>query len=160
MNSFVSIYQSPVGPITIIADEQAVKKISFKEKPGLAIRPNKLTEETCRQLKAYFEGEIQQFELPIAQEGTTFQQDVWSKLLDIPYGETISYAQFSAERPLAIRAMAAANGKNNLAIVVPCHRVIGSNGKLMGYAGELWRKKWLLEHEKDIAQKGQMSLKF
>ncbi|MFC3560032.1 methylated-DNA--[protein]-cysteine S-methyltransferase [Pedobacter jamesrossensis] len=87
-------------------------------------------------------------------------QEVWQNLLGIPYGKSISYAKFSEHKPLAIRAIAAANGRNNIAIVVPCHRVIGSNGKLVGYAGGLWRKQWLLQHEREVAQQGQTELKF
>ena len=100
-----------------------------------------------KELKAYFEGMLQTFTFPISQSGTEFQQQVWQNLLKIPYGEITSYAKFSAHKPLAIRAIAAANGKNNIAIAIPCHRVIGSNASLTGYAGGLWRKKWLLEHE-------------
>jgi methylated-DNA-[protein]-cysteine S-methyltransferase len=82
--------------------------------------------------------------------------------MTIPYGDTLSYLKLSQQmgNPLAIRAIAAANGKNNLAIVIPCHRVIGSSGKLVGYAGELWRKQWLLNHEREISQQGQLLLKF
>jgi methylated-DNA-[protein]-cysteine S-methyltransferase len=108
--------------------------------------------ECLAQLDEYFSGKRKNFELPLAQRGSDFQQSVWNHLLTIPFGKTISYLQMSKQMGdvKAIRAIAAANGKNNIAIVVPCHRVIGSDAKLVGYAGGLWRKKWLLEHETKI----------
>jgi methylated-DNA-[protein]-cysteine S-methyltransferase len=104
----------------------------------------------CReQLDEYFSGSREMFNLPMAQTGTAFQQKVWTLLHTIPFGKTLSYQTLSKQYGdlKAIRAIAAANGRNNLAILVPCHRVIGSNRSLTGYAGGLWRKKWLLEHE-------------
>ena len=105
------------------------------------------------QLIQYFNGERRVFDFPIHQTGTPFQQETWSLLMTIPYGRTISYQQLAIKTgdPKATRAVANANGKNNIAIVVPCHRVIGSNRELIGYAGGLWRKKWLLEHEAKVA---------
>jgi methylated-DNA-[protein]-cysteine S-methyltransferase len=105
------------------------------------------------QLIQYFNGERRQFDLPLHQPGTPFQQEVWNHLLTIPFGKTISYldlAKMTGDSK-ATRAVANANGKNNIAIIIPCHRVIGSNRELTGYAGGLWRKKWLLEHEAKIA---------
>lgn len=101
------------------------------------------------EFEAYFAGSLQAFTIPISQPGTAFQQSVWSKLLTIPYGHTTTYLQLAKDlqNPKAIRAVGTTNGKNQLWVVVPCHRVIGSNGTLTGYAGGLWRKKWLLEHE-------------
>ncbi|RYF79998.1 MAG: methylated-DNA--[protein]-cysteine S-methyltransferase [Chitinophagaceae bacterium] len=95
-----------------------------------------------------------QFKLPIKQAGTTFQQQVWKALQDIGPGKTISYLKLSKQlgNAKAIRAVGTANGKNNIAIIVPCHRVIGSNGSLVGYSGELWRKQWLLQHEAKYLQ--------
>jgi methylated-DNA-[protein]-cysteine S-methyltransferase len=105
------------------------------------------------QLIQYFQGERRIFELPINQHGTAFQQEVWSELMTIPYGKTISYLELARKTGdlKATRAVANANGKNNVAIIVPCHRVIGSNRELVGYGGGLWRKKWLLEHEAKVA---------
>lgn len=160
MNKFCTILKSPIGNITIIADDEAVSVISFGEKDTAGLEENSISRLAAQQLSEYFDGKLREFKLPIAQNGTAFQQEVWQNLLKIPYAQTISYAKFSEHKPLAIRAIAAANGKNNLAIVVPCHRVIGSDGKLVGYAGELWRKKWLLQHEIEVAQKGQTALKF
>lgn len=160
MKDYCSILKSPIGEIIILADDSTVNEITFKEKEIHELQENTISRLAAQQLQQYFEGTLTDFTFPIAQSGTDFQQGVWQNLLKIPYATTISYAKFAAHQPLAIRAMAAANGKNNLAIVVPCHRVIGSDGKLVGYAGELWRKKWLLQHECEVAQKGQTELKF
>jgi len=159
---YCSILQSPLGPISIIADEQFIQQITFKENLITEPQENEVTKLAVSQLTAYFEGSLKTFTLPIKQPGTAFQQEVWSALLTIDYGVTRSYLQMAKQmnNVLAIRAMAAANGKNNLAIVVPCHRVIGSDGTLVGYAGSLWRKKWLLDHEREVSQQGQMTLKF
>jgi len=160
MNKYCSLIKSPIGTITIIADDDAVTIISFEEKDIVGLAENSISQLAALQLKLYFEGKLQNFTFPMLQIGTEFQQEVWRNLSKIPYAETTSYAKFSAHQPLAIRAIAAANGRNNLAIAVPCHRVIGSDGKLVGYAGGLWRKKWLLQHEREVAQKGQTELKF
>ena len=105
------------------------------------------------QLIQYFNGERRIFELPISQEGTPFQKETWNLLMGIPFGKTISYLQLATRTgdPKATRAVANANGKNNVAIIVPCHRVIGANRELTGYGGGIWRKKWLLDHEMKIA---------
>ncbi|MEH3114998.1 methylated-DNA--[protein]-cysteine S-methyltransferase [Pedobacter terrae] len=158
--NYASVIASPIGKITILADDEFVHAVTFAEIDTTGLTENPLTLKLGQQLGDYFNGKLQQFNLPIKQNGTEFQQEVWQNLLTIPFGETISYAKFSAHHPLAIRAIAAANGKNNIAIVVPCHRVIGSNGKLVGYAGGLWRKQWLLQHEREVVQKGQTELKF
>ncbi len=155
-----SLLKSPIGDITIVADDLAVSEITFKTRDLADVSENEITRLAATQLAEYFEGKVTGFSFPMSQSGTDFQQEVWQSLLKIHYGETISYAKFSEHKPLAIRAIAAANGKNNLAIVVPCHRVIGSDGKLVGYAGELWRKKWLLQHEREVAGRGQTELKF
>jgi methylated-DNA-[protein]-cysteine S-methyltransferase len=160
MSNYCSIVSSPLGDITILADDNAVNVVTFSATDTVATTENALTQLAAQQLHQYFDGKLRDFTFPMAQSGTDFQQEVWQNLLKIPYAVTISYAKFSEHKPLAIRAIAAANGKNNLAIVVPCHRVIGSDGKLVGYAGELWRKKWLLQHEREVAQKGQTELKF
>lgn len=103
-----------------------------------------------RQVLAYFAGELTRFEIPLAPSGTAFQLDVWSALLDIPHGGTASYGEIAAAvgRPTAPRAVGAANGRNPIAVIVPCHRVIGSGGALVGYGGGLDRKRLLLEHER------------
>jgi len=101
------------------------------------------------QLKEYFQKKRRHFELPLYLAGSEFQKTVWNMLLSIPYGKTTSYGWIASKlgKPMAVRAVGRANGCNRIAIVVPCHRVIGQNGDLVGYGGELWRKKWLLEHE-------------
>ncbi|RZJ64668.1 MAG: methylated-DNA--[protein]-cysteine S-methyltransferase, partial [Flavobacterium sp.] len=142
--NYASVIESPIGKITVLADDDFVYTITFAEIDITGLTDNDLTKSVAKQLDNYFKGDLKAFDFPIKQKGTDFQQGVWQNLLAIPYGDTISYAKFSAHQPLAIRAIAAANGKNNIAIVVPCHRVIGSNGKLVGYAGGLWRKQWLL----------------
>jgi methylated-DNA-[protein]-cysteine S-methyltransferase len=105
------------------------------------------------QMIEYFNGKRRTFELPVYQHGTTFQEKVWSELLNIRFGKTISYMDLAKKLgdPKSIRAAATTNGKNNICIIIPCHRVIGSNNNLVGYSGGLWRKKWLLAHENKIA---------
>ena len=161
-NQYCTIVESPIGQLSIFADDDFVNKITFKKMDPSDLTENKVTRLAGLQLAEYFEGKRQSFNLPINQSGTDFQQSVWKGLTTIKYGTTISYLQFSTQlnNVLAIRAIAAANGKNDLAIIIPCHRVIGSNGKLVGYAGELWRKQWLLDHEREVSQQGQMTLRF
>ena len=158
--NYASVIETPIGRLSILADENFVHAVTFEEKDIADLTENELTVKVASQIREYFNGKLRDFNFPMKQKGTGFQQEVWQNLLTIPFGETTSYAKFSAHNPLAIRAIAAANGKNNMAIVVPCHRVIGSNGKLVGYAGGLWRKQWLLQHEREVAQKGQTELKF
>ncbi|SDG48414.1 methylated-DNA-[protein]-cysteine S-methyltransferase [Pedobacter terrae] len=158
--NYASVIETPIGKLIILADEDFVHAVTFEEKDIADLTENELTVKVANQLKEYFNGNLRDFDFAIKQKGTEFQHEVWQDLLNIPFGETTTYAKFSAHNPLAIRAIAAANGKNNIAIVVPCHRVIGSNGKLVGYAGGLWRKQWLLQYEREVAQKGQTELKF
>ena len=159
-NHYASVIESPIGKLTILADDEFVHAVVFTETDIRDLTENELTSKVALQFEDYFKGKLKDFDFPIKQKGTDFQQQVWQNLIAIPYGETTSYAKFSKHHPLAIRAIAAANGKNNIAIAVPCHRVIGSNRKLVGYAGGLWRKQWLLQHEREVAQKGQTTLKF
>ena len=154
MSDTTTYYHSPVGILKISGTEQYISEVTFKEKEETASEHLSPMLINCvEQLIQYFNGEIRQFDFPMNQSGTAFQQDVWNHLLSIPFGRTISYmdlAKMTGDTK-ATRAVANANGKNNIAIVVPCHRVIGSNRELTGYAGGLWRKKWLLEHEAKIA---------
>ena len=157
---YMSSLITPLGELFITGTHTAICAIAFeREHPNLA--RNNLTEQAKIELQEYFDLKRCSFTFPIAQPGTDFQQQVWQHLLTIEAGKPISYAALSRKmnHPLAIRAIAAANGKNKLMIVVPCHRVIGSSGKLVGYAGELWRKKWLLEHETALTGIGQSILK-
>jgi methylated-DNA-[protein]-cysteine S-methyltransferase len=156
-------YRTPVGIAFIVAEDGYITKVSIRdEELEETTTDSPVLLEAIKQLREYFDGERKEFDLPIKQPGSDFQQEVWQQLLQIKYGSTITYLQQSQQmnNPLAIRAIAAANGRNNLWIVVPCHRVIGSNGSLTGYAGGLWRKKWLLEHEAHVMGTGQTKLPF
>lgn len=148
--------ESPVGPLLLAADGAGLRQILFVNGRHPA-RPAPSWEkddaqfkETIRQLRAYFAGELEKFDLPLAPEGTPFQQKVWRRLCDIPYGETISYGELARRigNPNASRAVGLANGSNPIPIVIPCHRVIGSNGKLTGYGGGLPIKEKLLALER------------
>ena len=157
----VVYHQTPVGIVRITDEDGSIISISIRdEKIDPTLPPSPLLTTAIRQIDEYFEGKRRIFDLPLNQAGTAFQKEVWKYLLQIEYGETISYAQLSNRmtNPLAIRAIAAANGRNNLWIIVPCHRVIGSDGSLTGYAGGLWRKQWLLEHEAKVCGKGQTKM--
>lgn len=152
-------YNSPLGILKISISDNSLSELSFVNKAGKPevrdtdlefAKPTSLSMRKCvNQLDAYFSGELKEFDLPLDQPGTTFQQQVWNELLNIKYGRTESYLALSKRigNTKAIRAVGTANGRNNIAIIVPCHRVIGSNGTLVGYGGDLWRKKWLLDHE-------------
>ena len=155
MNSiFISYVESPIGTIEIKADEQSILSVQFKvtNKVETSFSENEISKNGKQQLSEYFASERKEFELPLKLSGTDFQNKVWTELQVIPYGKTISYLQLAKNLgdPKCIRAAGTANGKNPFAIVVPCHRVIGSNGDLIGYAGGLWRKQWLLEHEHNL----------
>lgn len=154
---YYTYYQSPVGLLRIGGTDHFIAEISFIDKqeqvihgePGISEVMHQCTEE----LIEFFNGTRRTFDIPVHQEGTEFQQKVWGELLNIAFGKTISYLDLAKRLgdPKSIRAAASTNGKNQIAIVVPCHRVIGSNRSLVGYAGGLWRKKWLLDHEMKIA---------
>jgi methylated-DNA-[protein]-cysteine S-methyltransferase len=158
-----SIFTSPVGHILIKCDAVFITALLFTDESGSQKIENELYVNTieeieviekCRQqLTEYFEGKRTSFDLPLQQDGTDFQQKIWAELLRIPFGQTISYMELAKRTgdTKAIRAVGTTNGKNQLSIVVHCHRVIGSNGTLTGYSGGLWRKQWLLEHEAVIA---------
>lgn len=146
---------TPLGIAKLEGDEnglQAISVLDVEEEPTEIIP--EVLEDCAYQLQEYFEGKRQSFTLDLNPQGTPFQQQVWQALLDIPFGKTTSYLALSKTLGdvKAIRAVAAANGKNPLWIVIPCHRVIGSDGSLTGYAGGLHRKKWLLEHESPVKQ--------
>lgn len=159
----VAYYKTPVGIAQITEEDGFISQIHIMDDEHEATpATSPLLAEVTKQLGEYFGGTRQAFDFPIKQHGSDFQQQVWQQLLKIDYGKTISYNQQSQQmdNPLAIRAIAAANGKNSLWVLVPCHRVIGSNGSLTGYAGGLWRKKWLLEHEAKVLGVGQTKLDF
>ena len=141
--------QSPLGITKIRGDENGISEISILNEGDVSKKIPKQLQEGVSQLQEYFEGKRIRFDFKINPQGTDFQQKVWQELMNVPYGKTISYLDLSKKLGdvKAIRAVASANGRNPIWIVIPCHRVIGTNGSLTGYAGGLWRKKWLLEHE-------------
>lgn len=150
---YYTYYESPIGLISIGGTEEYISELLFIDnaeemshgEPGITEVIHQCTEE----LIEYFHGKRKEFQVPIHQEGTEFQEQVWNQLLHIPYGKTISYLELAEQigDAKATRAVAAANGKNKIMLLRPCHRVIGSDRSLTGYAGGTWRKKWLLQHE-------------
>ena len=149
-NIYTTCMESPVGRIVLISDETQLKSVNFSEEP--VDEPTDLPDillRTKEQLNEYFSGTRLQFELELDPEGTPFQKKVWQRLVQVTYGATKSYRDIALElgSVLATRAVGPANGKNPIPIIIPCHRIIGSDGKLVGYAGGLERKKWLLLHE-------------
>ena len=146
--------KTPLGIARIEGDENGVSAISVLDEGAISISIPEILQNAVNQLNEYFEGKRLNFDLKLNPKGTDFQKKVWKGLLQIPYGKTRTYLEQSKVLGdvKAIRAFASANGKNPLWIVVPCHRVIGSDGSLTGYAGGLWRKKWLLEHENPTMQ--------
>ena len=143
---------SPIGPLTIVVDDhERLSELRFGGPIG-SEAPAPMPP-SCRQVVAqlgeYFAGKRQTFDLELGMRGTEFQLAVWNELLRIPFGETISYAELARRigRPAAVRAVGAANGANPIPVIVPCHRVIGTNGSLTGYGGGIERKQWLLAHE-------------
>jgi methylated-DNA-[protein]-cysteine S-methyltransferase len=146
--------KTPLGIATIIGDENGISVISVSDEGEISSTIPTILQDVVSQLNAYFAGKRNDFDFKLNPKGTDFQQKVWKGLLEIPFGKTMSYMDLSKKLGdvKAIRAVASANGKNPLWIVVPCHRVIGTDGSLTGYAGGLWRKKWLLEHENPTTQ--------
>ena len=155
---------SPIGPLVVAATESALVMVEFADRRmlekqidtlarrlgGIPVpRTNAILDQTEAELKRYFEGELREFTIPLLAPGTAFQEEVWRVLRSIPYGHTRSYGEQARliGRPTATRAVARANGDNRIAIVIPCHRVVGADGKLTGYGGGLWRKKFLLDLE-------------
>ncbi len=138
-----------LGLIRIQASATGLSRVDFVADVGQPANPSGLTAKACAQLHAYFTHRLHQFDLPLDLDGTPFQQQVWQALQAIPYGQTSHYAALSAQiqRPKAQRAVGAANGKNPVSIIVPCHRIIGKSGQLTGYSGGLDVKAWLLQHE-------------
>jgi methylated-DNA-[protein]-cysteine S-methyltransferase len=147
---YCELIDSPLGPLLIRASVNGITKVSFMDSGGLiAANPSALTSRCAKQLTSYFKGDLQEFDLALDPVGTDFQKRVWAALAKVGHGRTESYAQLARRlgNHLFTRAVGTANGANPIAIIVPCHRIIGSDASLTGYAGGLWRKKWLLEHE-------------
>ena len=146
---------SPLGIIKITGDVKGISKIHIVDQPiEITNEIPEIFKIAVSELQEYFDGKRTKFTFKINPIGTEFQKKIWQELINIPFGKTCSYIELSKKigDAKAIRAVAAANGKNPLWIVIPCHRVIGTNGSLTGYAGGLWRKKWLLEHENPSKQ--------
>lgn len=145
---YVEYLDTPIGVIAIKANAHGLSAVQFVGAAGLA-NPSAVTTSASAQLDEYFQGERVRFDLPLAPQGTPFQQQVWQALLEVPAGHTSSYADIAlaVARPTAVRAVGSANGRNPIAIIIPCHRIIGSNGQLTGYAYGLDIKAWLLRHE-------------
>ena len=151
-----AVIDTPIGDLFVETDDIGVTRVIFTDVmsglPQHVSESNPILQAACLQLKEYFQGVRTEFDLPLSQQGTSFQRSVWRALMDIPYGEHCSYQQLAQAiaKPKAVRAVGTANGRNDLFIVVPCHRVIGKDGSLTGYAGGLERKKWLLALEQAI----------
>jgi methylated-DNA-[protein]-cysteine S-methyltransferase len=153
MSTIIGYYACPLGLLEIEAEKDTLVSVKFlsddfPNKPNQDVDSDIITE-TIKQLTQYFASERKQFDIPVKLLGTEFQMQVWKELRNIPFGQTISYGQLAdrlGSRDL-VRAVGSANGKNPIGIIIPCHRVIGGQGDLVGYAGGLWRKQWLLEHE-------------
>ena len=147
--------ETQVGRLLIAGDDEGLRHVQFLKAEDFSNIPVNWEEnvkklrEPIRQLKLYFTGKLRQFSLPLAGEGTEFQKKVWAALCDVPFGETASYGEIAAaiRKPTASRAVGMANGRNPISIIVPCHRIIGASGKLVGYGGGLENKKTLLRHE-------------
>lgn len=161
---FAKWIDTPLGAMLALANDKGLYLLEFVDRKGLEneilfirkrtkciIVPgnNIILEKITKELDSYFSGENLEFSVPLVLNGTAFEQEIWQELQAIPIGQTTTYGQLAqkVERPKAVRAVGRANGKNCLAIVVPCHRVVGADGKLTGYGGGLWRKKWMIEHE-------------
>jgi methylated-DNA-[protein]-cysteine S-methyltransferase len=156
MSSFSTSMESPMGRIVLVSSATHLKAVNFSYEPidEPVVLPDILLR-AKEQLIEYFDGTRRQFELELDPEGTPFQKKVWHRLVQVPFGTTKSYRDIALElgSVLATRAVGPANGKNPIPIIIPCHRIIGSDGKLVGYAGGLERKKWLLLHEANHSRK-------
>ncbi len=144
---------SPLGSICIRASERGITDVIFSNEPATDLLSKNRFIKNCKsQLQEYFEGKRKVFDVEIDYYGTQFQKLVWLELLKIPFGSSVSYLALASRlgNKNKIRAVAKANSQNRISILVPCHRIIGANGELVGYSGGLWRKKWLLEHEENI----------
>ena len=150
---YKAYYNSPIGIVEIVSDENNIIELSFVENAkenNLQAGPQ-ILKSALQQIEEYFQGKRSVFDLKLKAEGTEFQQRVWNCLVEVPYGNTACYGEIAAAvgNSKASRAVGGANNKNKIAIIVPCHRIVGADGSLTGYAGGLWRKEWLLKHEKD-----------
>ncbi|MDF2699436.1 MAG: cysteine methyltransferase [Haloplasmataceae bacterium] len=147
---FTSYYESPIGMIEIIGNDEGIVYVEFTDQVGIS-NENAIVLECAKQLDEYFLGKRKQFDVNIIYDGSPFQIKVWKELSKIPFGTSVSYKDIATriDNVKAVRAVGGANHKNKISIILPCHRVIGINGKLVGYGGGLWRKEWLIKHEKE-----------
>jgi methylated-DNA-[protein]-cysteine S-methyltransferase len=151
MKTYKAYYKSPLGPIEIVGAQDSIQSLDFVDQEFAGDTDLPFCLKTClKQIDEYFNGKRKNFLLKLDPQGTTFQNLVWRQLIKIPFGEVVSYREIAAVigKPKAYRAVGSANGKNPIAIIIPCHRVIGSDGRLTGYGGGLWRKEWLIKHER------------
>lgn len=153
--TYVGYISSPVGWLEIKANDDGITQVEFKDENRLPENTNKHIEKAIKEFTEYFEGKREKFTVKLNPRGTDFQKKVWGELLRIPFGRTTSYFDLSNQLGdvKAIRAVGTANGKNPIAIIIPCHRVVGRDGSLTGYAGGLERKKWLINFEQQFEQK-------
>jgi methylated-DNA-[protein]-cysteine S-methyltransferase len=146
-------YESELGIIEVKGNEEGIYSLDFMDKDEIICKEDKqipgILTDCLNQLDEYFKGSRKEFDLKLVLQGTDFQKNVWRELLKVPFGKTASYKDIalSVGNVKAVRAVGGANGKNKIAIIIPCHRIIGKNGTLTGYAGGIWRKEWLLKHE-------------
>ena len=153
METFTACYQSKIGPFEIVGNENGILTIKFNTKPSTTNRKLPDCMKVCLgQMDEYFKGHRKKFNVPMLLKGTDFQKAVWRQLQKIPFGWTASYGDVARaiDRPKAFRAVGNANNKNPIPLIIPCHRVIGSDGKLVGFGGGIWRKGWLLDHERKL----------
>ncbi len=160
-NIFKTTIETPVGFLELTGDQHFLLSVSFVEMPGVItdFQPD-ILQDSVVQILEYFDGKRKEFDLKLQPAGTDFQLKVWEEVKKVPFGKTVSYLDIAIKTGSKnnTRAVGLANGKNPIPIIIPCHRIIGTNGKLTGYAGGLERKKWLLQHELQFA--GKMGLLF
>lgn len=151
---YYGYYKSPIGILRIVVDESSLVALDFNEEENKQSDEQSYIKEVKNQLDEYFKGTRELFDLNIKINGTDFQNKVWNELTKIPYGETISYKELATRigNDKACRAVGNANNKNKISIIIPCHRVVGSNKKLVGYAGGLEKKEWLINHENKVTK--------
>lgn len=153
---YIGYYSSPVGYIKVEASKDHIVSLDFIDnKTSEDENHNFLITNCLNQLQEYFEGKRTQFDLPLLPSGTDFQRAVWNELINVPFGSIKTYKDIAIaiNNPKSVRAVGGANNRNPIPVIIPCHRIIGSSGKLVGYGGGLWRKEWLLNHEKVIFKK-------
>jgi len=151
VQTYKACYRSEIGPIEIVGNQKGISNLTFVAKPFRSDRKLPACMPEClRQLDEYFKKKRRKFSLPLLLIGTEFQKAVWRQLQKIPFGQTASYGNVARAigRPRAFRAVGNANNKNRIPLIIPCHRVIGSDGKMVGFGSGIWRKEWLLDHEK------------